>query len=53
VVRELARGPFGAGRHSLVWDGRDSRGNTASPGIYFVQGRAGNRDFRLKMVFVR
>ena len=53
VVRELARGPFGAGRHSLVWDGRDSQGNAASPGMYFVQGRAGNQDFKLKLVFVR
>ncbi len=35
LVRELARGPFGAGEHEVVWDGRDAHGRRAAAGIYF------------------
>ena len=36
-VREIADRPFDAGRHSVVWDGTDSRGNAACSGIYFYR----------------
>ncbi|MGD9140723.1 MAG: M6 family metalloprotease domain-containing protein [bacterium] len=36
-IKELARGPFEAGRHSVVWDGTDARGNPVCSGIYFYR----------------
>jgi photosystem II stability/assembly factor-like uncharacterized protein len=39
-VCTLARGRFDAGQHPLTWDGRDDRGRSATPGIYFVRVRA-------------
>ncbi|MBD3337390.1 MAG: T9SS type A sorting domain-containing protein [Candidatus Eisenbacteria bacterium] len=41
TVRVLSRTPAAAGRHSLVWDGRDAGGKTAPPGIYFIRLEAG------------
>lgn len=34
-VALLLDGPLPAGRHQLVWDGRDARGNACSSGLYF------------------
>lgn len=28
---------YGAGRHTIVWDGRDGEGARAAPGLYFVR----------------
>ncbi len=42
LVRTLAQGVRAAGRHEIVWDGRDDRGATAPPGIYFARLSAGN-----------
>lgn len=36
-VRGLVRGMRGAGVHSEVWDGRNSRGERASAGLYFAR----------------
>lgn len=33
----LADGRFGAGRHELVWDGRDARGRELPSGVYLVR----------------
>ena len=34
LVRTLAEGPLAAGRHKIVWDGNDSRGQRVASGIY-------------------
>ncbi len=34
-VAVLHEGPLAAGRHQLVWDGRDARGQACSSGLYF------------------
>lgn len=53
LVRTLLRGPLAAGRHTLVWDGRDGRGAAAPAGVYRVRvttpdGEAGTRIVRLR-----
>jgi hypothetical protein len=35
-VHALASGRFEAGRHSVIWNGRDAAGRRAAPGLYFV-----------------
>jgi hypothetical protein len=37
TVKVLDEGMQSAGRHSLAWDGRDSKGRLVSAGIYFVR----------------
>ena len=36
-IRRLVDGVWARGRHELTWDGRDSRGNAVSSGVYFVR----------------
>lgn len=36
-VRTVASGPYGPGRYSIAWDGRDASGGSAAPGLYFVR----------------
>jgi hypothetical protein len=37
AVRSLAKGTFSAGQNSVHWDGLDSSGRPAAPGIYMVR----------------
>jgi hypothetical protein len=37
LIRSLAKGHYAAGPHRVTWDGRDSRGRTASPGVYLAR----------------
>ncbi len=36
LVRRLERGELKPGYYTFTWDGKDDRGNLASPGVYFV-----------------
>ncbi len=36
-VRRVWAGSLGAGRHELVWDGRDAAGRTVAAGVYIYQ----------------
>ncbi len=49
-VRTLAAGDFPAGRHQLVWDGRDGAGRTRPGGVYFVHARIGEFENRHKVL---
>lgn len=51
-VRELVRASFVAGRHSLVWDGRLSRGEAAAPGVYLIRARTGSGDITRRVVLL-
>ncbi len=51
-VRELARGPFEAGLHALVWDGRGSQGAAVAPGVYLVRARTSLGDITRRIVFL-
>jgi len=35
-IAELASGEFGAGSHSVTWDGHNRDGALVAPGMYFV-----------------
>ncbi len=48
--RVLAEGPWSAGRHSLVWDGRDEGGRSVPPGLYLVRMVAGGKVSTRKVV---
>lgn len=52
-VTELYNGRKPAGEHSVVWDGKDDRGNNAPSGIYFYRLTAGSFVQTKKMVLVR
>ncbi|HEX5133479.1 MAG TPA: FlgD immunoglobulin-like domain containing protein [Candidatus Krumholzibacteria bacterium] len=49
-VRTLVNGDLPAGRHEVVWDGRDGAGRSAASGIYFYRLRAGDRTETRRMV---
>jgi hypothetical protein len=53
VVRTLVNGYFGAGRHSVVWDGRDVNGNMVSSGVYFYQMISGDFIDTRKMLLMK
>jgi hypothetical protein len=53
LVRTIARAPYGAGRHTVGWDGRDSAGRDAAPGIYFARVQAAGEQVARKIQRVR
>jgi hypothetical protein len=52
-VRELVSGQMSAGRHSVVWDGRDDAGQTVSSGVYLYRLEAGGKSEARRMLLVR
>jgi hypothetical protein len=52
-VRNLVQGALGAGTHSVVWDGRDARGDRAGSGIYFYRLDAEGASVVRKMVLAQ
>ncbi|MBN2288681.1 MAG: T9SS type A sorting domain-containing protein, partial [Candidatus Glassbacteria bacterium] len=53
LVRVLAQGVQGPGRHRVSWDGRDSGGAEVASGVYFYRLRAGALCSLKKMVVLR
>ncbi len=53
LVRSLVDGSQTPGNKSVTWDGKDSRGNTVSSGIYFYRLRAGDKVITKKMVMLK
>ena len=53
LVRELVSGTLSAGRHRLVWDGRDGRGQRVGSGVYFCRLEAGEFIETRRMVILR
>jgi photosystem II stability/assembly factor-like uncharacterized protein len=53
-VRTLASGVLAAGPHRFAWDGRDSRGEAAAPGVYFARVQLeGGTERAVKLVSIR
>ena len=52
-VARLARGEFTAGRHALVWRGRDEAGRELSSGTYFARLASEARIRTVKLTLVR
>ncbi|MDH4037169.1 MAG: C25 family cysteine peptidase [Candidatus Krumholzibacteria bacterium] len=53
LVATLTDGSFPAGRHSLLWDGRNARGESVASGLYFYRLLAGDRSESRKMVILK
>jgi len=53
LLRSLVEAPLPAGRHRVVWDGRDEWGRNVASGVYFARICAGGRALNRKMVVVR
>lgn len=51
-VRRYTPGPQATGLHSLVWDGRNDRGETLPPGAYFCRLHCGDQTVTRKMLFL-
>ncbi len=53
LCRTMLEGGLDAGRHDLVWDGRDDEGRTVASGIYFVVLQTPVGQHREKLVKIR
>jgi hypothetical protein len=52
-VALLREGRLAAGRHAVVWEGLDSRGEPVGSGVYFARLSAGDRMITHKVLLVR
>jgi hypothetical protein len=52
LVRSLDAGICGPGRHEVVWDGTDDRGNTVAGGVYYCR-ITNSPDATARLVLVR
>ncbi len=52
-VRSLVNRTLSSGMHSVVWDGRDEQGRSASSGIYFYRMHAGKYSSTRKMIMMK
>ncbi len=53
LVRTLAEGQWDAGRHSIIWDGRNKLGSIVASGIYFYRLDTPSFQSTKKMVLLR
>lgn len=52
-IRELVNGDLEAGKHAIVWDGCDERGNTVSSGTYISVLQSGTYHNTKKMTLLK
>lgn len=52
-VATLADAAFPAGRHAIVWDGRDTAGRPVATGVYFLRLAANGEDRRTRVLRLR
>jgi hypothetical protein len=51
-VATLLRGPLGAGRHSVVWNGRATRPGVTAAGMYYLRCGFGGREIVRRLVLL-
>ena len=52
-IRSLINNVYNSGKHSVLWDGKDDKGNNVSSGVYIYQIRAGKFYNKRRMLLVR
>ena len=52
-VRRLVKSYRSAGRHAVIWDGRDNSGEEVPSGVYFLKFSDGHREINSKVVLIR
>jgi len=52
-VRTLLDGERAAGRHAIVWDGRDDGGNAVGGGLYLLRARGEGLDVSRRVIRTR
>jgi len=53
IVKTILNRHISAGTHQVVWDGKDSNGNTVSSGMYFYRMTAGKHQSMRKMLLMK
>jgi flagellar hook assembly protein FlgD len=53
LVKPLADGTQTAGRYSLVWNGKDTKGRQLANGIYFIRLQTDGPQFQRKALLAR
>ena len=53
LVKVLASGHHGQGRHEVVWHGKDGHGQQVASGVYFVRMQAGDLEQIRRIVMVK
>lgn len=52
-VKDLYRGPVGAGEFAWGWDGQDDRGRQLAPGLYYFRIRMAGTEVRRSAILIR
>ena len=50
-VRDLVSGEFPSGTHHASWEGLDSQGRPAGPGLYFARLTTGDGQIKVQKLF--
>lgn len=53
LIRRLYMGASAAGRHTLVWDGRDDFGNASSTGVFLIRMKTSRETFTRKALMIK
>jgi flagellar hook assembly protein FlgD len=53
LITTHVNGTLDEGFKEVTWDGKDSRGNSMSSGVYFYRLKAGGKRFTKKMVLLK
>jgi hypothetical protein len=52
-VRQLARGQFPSGEHSVIWEGKDDNGKQVSSGVYLYKLETADKIISKKMLLLK
>jgi len=52
LLKTLVNESFESGSHSVIWDGKDNKGNSVSSGVYFYQLKVNNKTEGIKKMLL-